>query len=531
MNPSVRNGLIGLLSLTLPLSACAQQPAAAPAATVASIAQSTAPQIVTGLPDFTTLVEQVGPGVVTVTADIDASTRSGVQVIGNQDMPDIFKRFFGPDFQFPGEDGSDDDDGSDSPRSAQPDQATPKRRRPTEESMGSGFIISPDGYILTNNHVVEGAAKVHVKLSDGRELTAKVVGTDKLYDVALLKIEAGGLPSLRMGNSDKLKPGQWVVAIGSPLGLDHSVTAGVVSATGRANPLSQYVRFIQTDVAINRGNSGGPLLNTSGEVVGINSQIFSDSGGYMGISFAIPINLALSAADQLKKNGKVSRSMLGVGMQGNISDDDVKGFKLPNKQGALVASVAPDSGAEKAGIQPGDFITAFNGQKINSIEDLPPLVGPMPAGSKVTLTLVRDGKTLQVPVVLSELKTSSFGGQDDQDQGQDDQQQAAPKAGGNALGIKVEEVPAQLRQRLGLASGEGVVIASVSRQTAMDSGLQPGTVVLQVGRSKVNSTSAFDKAVAGYRKGEVVMLLVRAANGVNQFVAVTVGGAGKDDDQ
>ncbi|MET0655046.1 MAG: trypsin-like peptidase domain-containing protein, partial [Pseudoxanthomonas sp.] len=304
MNSSVRNSLFGLMILTTPLAACAQQPAGtqqgAAAAAVSSIAQSSAPQIVTGLPDFTQLVEQVGPGVVNIEAKVGTRQIAREQQMPDEeDMPEFFRRFFGPGMPGP--------------------QGPGPQRRGT--SMGSGFVISPDGYVLTNHHVVDGADEVTVKLSDRRSFKAKVVGSDEAYDVALLKIDATGLPSLRLGDSNTLKPGQWVVAIGSPFGLDHSVTAGVVSATSRMNPFAnqQYVQFIQTDVAINQGNSGGPLLNTRGEVVGINSQIFSASGGYMGISFAIPIDLAVSAAEQLKKTGKVSRSMLGVSMQAEIT--------------------------------------------------------------------------------------------------------------------------------------------------------------------------------------------------------------------
>ena len=518
MTPSVRNSLLGLLILTSPLAACAQQagstPQASASAVTGSIAQSSAPQIVTGLPDFTRLVEQVGSGVVNIEAKV--GTRQVARGQGadseampdSDDMPEFFRRFFGPDFQMPGP--------QQGPRGPQ--------RRGT--SMGSGFIISPDGYVLTNHHVVDGADEVTVKLSDRRELKAKVIGSDQQYDVALLKIEARNLPSIRLGDSNSLKPGQWVVAIGSPFGLDHSVTAGIVSATGRSNPYAQqqYVPFIQTDVAINQGNSGGPLLNTSGEVVGINSQIFSASGGYMGISFAIPIDLAMSAVEQLKKYGKVSRSMLGVSMQPDITAIQAKGLGLPDTRGALVAGVQPGSAAEKAGIEPGDVITAFNGQRINSREDLPPLVGPIPPGTKATVTILREGKQREVPVMLSVLASDAAPGADENDQ--------LPSSPGGAtmadtglLGFAVGELDADTRKQLGLKAGEGVRVTRVDGEVAAEAGLRPGLVILQVGRKTVGSVSAFNQAVRGVKTGEVVMLLVRSPRGGSAFVAITAGEA------
>jgi serine protease Do len=516
MTHPVRNRLLALAALTVPLAACAQQhpetaASAAPAA-VASIAQSSAPQIVTGLPDFTKLVEQVGPGVVNIEAKVSAKPQAGRGRGrgGNEQAEELFRRFFGPGFEMPG----------------MPEGQGPAPRSREGISLGSGFIISPDGYVLTNHHVVDGADTVTVKLSDRREFKAKVVGSDEMYDVAVLKIEASNLPSLRLGNSSTVKPGQWAVAIGSPLGLDHSVTAGIVSATGRSNPMAgqQYVRFIQTDVAINQGNSGGPLLNTAGEVVGINSQIFSMSGGYMGISFAIPIDLAVSAADQIKKSGRVSRSMLGVRMQ-PIDETQAKGLKLPSTDGALVADVEAGSGSAKAGIQPGDFITAFNGQKIHSYEELPPLVGPTPAGTTVTLSLIRDGKPRDVKVTLSELDPKAAAGAtgDDEDSAEDE---GSPAASTSQIGLQVGEIDAATRQRLGLKAGEGVRITAVSDEVAADSPqLQPGIIVMQVGRTPVGSVAEFRKATAGYKKGDVVMLLARSPQGGgNQFVAVTVGG-------
>ncbi|SEK75154.1 serine protease Do [Pseudoxanthomonas sp. GM95] len=527
MNAHVRLGLIGLVSLTLPLAACAQQGSnsGSAAAIAPTIAQSSAPQIVTGLPDFTRLVEQVAPGVVNIDATIggasdDASAEDmqsddegdGQDGMDQSQIPEIFRQIFGPGMQMPGQGGG------------------RGNARPRGESMGSGFIISPDGYIMTNNHVVDGSGNVKVKLSDGRSFKAKVVGTDKGYDVALLKIEAKNLPSLRMGESNNLKAGQWVVAIGSPFGLDHSVTAGVVSATGRTQAGmggTNYVRFIQTDVAINQGNSGGPLLNTSGEVVGINSQIFSQSGGYMGISFAIPIDLAISAADQLKKTGKVSRAMLGVSMNQEISEGMAKKLGLPDTNGVMVTTVQPGSGADKAGLKPMDVITEFNGEKVSDYSDLPSRVAPLPPGTKVTLTVIRDGKPRKVDVTLTALDQKAFeaasgmGGDQDADKSGGKSPAATPKE----LGFSVQALPDAQRQRMGLAEG-GVVISGVSRSVAEDTGLAPGLVVLQVNRSAVASVADFNKAVAGVKKGEVLMLLIQSPRGVKQFVAITVGGEG-----
>ena len=470
-----------------------------------------APQLVANLPDFTGLVQQVGPGVVNVEATIGgrgARARQARQGMPDQDqIPEIFKRFFGPDFQMPGMPG-----GPGAPQ--QPDDG------PQGVSMGSGFVISPDGYVMTNRHVVDGADSVTVKLADQREFKAKVVGSDEQSDVALLKIDASGLPAVRIGDSNQLKPGQWVVAIGSPFGLDHSVTAGIVSAVGRSNQYAnqQYVPFIQTDVAINQGNSGGPLLNTRGEVVGINSQIFSQSGGYMGISFAIPIDMAMSVAKQLKVSGKVHYGMIGVRLQG-INSDVARGLGLPDTRGALVNEVTAGSAGEKAGLQVGDVIRAVNGSVVEQSSDLPPIIGAMAPGTRVELSVLRDGKTLQVPVTLSRL-SDGVAANDDEDAAPG----ATPKAGaGNALGLVGEDLDAGDRRQLGLKPGEGVGIARVEGSAARNAGLRPGDVVLQVGRASVGSVAALDRELGKVGKGQTAMLLVRR-DGATQFVAVTPGG-------
>lgn len=495
----VRHGLLSLMMLTLPLAACAQAPSAAPASLAAP--KAPAPQLVTGLPDFTGLVEQVSPGVVNVEARIDPKPASRAQTAGDDEIPDFFRRFFGPDF--PG-----------------PNGRVPSPGSRGGKSLGSGFVISPDGYVLTNHHVIDGADEVTVKLADRRVLKAKVVGSDKQYDVALLKIDANNLPTVRIGDSSALKPGQWVVAIGSPLGLDHSVTAGIVSALGRSTGADQaYVPFIQTDVPINQGNSGGPLLNTRGEAVGINSQIFSMSGGYMGISFAIPIDLAMNAVEQIKKTGHVSRGQLGVAVQ-EITPDRAKGFGLPNTGGALVSDVTAGSAAAKAGLQVGDVITSVDGKTVGTSSDLPPLIGTLAPGSKVALGVVRDGKPRTVNAVLDNQRDTAAA------DGDDDAADAAagPAAAASAesvLGLGVADLDATARRQLGLNPGEGVRITRVSPSLDSDVRLAPGMVILRVGNAPVGSVAELNRLVRGARPGDVVMLLVRYQSQTT-FVAVTV---------
>jgi serine protease Do len=468
-----------------------------PAATAQS--SSPPPQMVVGLPDFTNLVQQVGPGVVNVEAQVgsrEIASREGQE--DEDQIPEIFRRFFGPDMPFPG-----------GPGMPHPDQG------PRGVSLGSGFLISGDGYVLTNRHVVDGAEQVTVRLSDRREFKARVVGSDEQSDVALLKIDATGLPALHLGDSNQLKPGQWVVAIGSPFGLDHSVTAGIVSATGRANPYAdqRYVPFIQTDVAINRGNSGGPLLNTRGEVVGINSQIFSNSGGYMGVSFAIPIDIAMSAVKQLKTTGKVSRGQIGVRVQ-QIDAEKARGLGLPDSRGALVGEVEAGSPAEKAGLVPGDVIRSFNDVPVNDSSDLPPLVGAQAPGTRVTLGVFHDGQTRNIAVTLGTLEEGIANAAPVQPG-------KSPSAGGrNPLGLVGQALDADDRRQLGLKPNEGVAIASVEGLAARRAGLQPGDVVLQVGRTTIDGPAALDRALAGVKPGQTVMLLVRRGN-ASQFVAVT----------
>ena len=454
------------------------------------------PAPIVNLPDFTRLVERAGPAVVNIEATSGAADDR--ELAGRDplpdDVPEFFRRFF--------------------------EQQAPGQPMPIPRggmSQGTGFIISPDGYVLTNHHVVAGADDIVVRLSDRNELAAELVGSDPLSDVALLKVKGSGLPVLKIGDSRSLKPGQWVLAIGSPFGFDHSVTAGIVSGVGRRSldPSQQYVPFIQTDVAINRGKSGGPLLNVRGEVVGINSQIFSNSGGYMGVSFAIPIEVAMNAVRQLRDTGKVVRGQLGVRIQ-DVERGQAAELGLSRPAGAYVYSVENGSAAARAGIRPGDVIVRFNGREIGRSAELPPMVGAMAPGSRASLGLIRDGEPVDVVVTLSALDVAAATPQRD---GRD----AAPAApaSGNALGLAVEALDAQARDALGLQPGEGVLVARVEGLAARQAGIAPGDVILRVGRDDVGTVAQFDAAVADLGSGDEVRLLVRNTRSTG-FVTFTV---------
>ncbi|MBS0460515.1 MAG: DegQ family serine endoprotease [Proteobacteria bacterium] len=472
-----------------------------------------APELVGNLPDFTRLVEQVGPAVVSVQAEIGSKlqARRAQQQMpqddeddgsGDAQIPEFFRRFFGPGM---------------TPMPGMPGMPGAPNARPRGTSLGTGFIISSDGYVLTNHHVVDGADTVRIKLSDRREFTAKVVGSDEQSDVALLKINATGLPVMRVGDSKLLKPGQWVVAIGSPFGLDHSVTAGIVSAVGRANPGAdqRYVPFIQTDVAINKGNSGGPLLDTRGQVVGINSQIFSNSGGYMGVSFAIPIDVAMNAVKQLKATGKVTRGQLGVQIQ-PMDRDTAKALGLADASGALVARVEQGSPAERAGVLRQDVIRSVNGQQVYDASDLPPIIGAMAPGTKVTLDVIRDGKPRSLSATLNALDDNVAEAGNGRNAAPD---KAPANAAGNALGILGKDLLPEQRARLGLQAGEGVLVAQVKGDAARNAGLQAGDVVLAVGRTDVGSVAALDAQLRAVGTGKPVMLLVQRGGGT-RYMAI-----------
>ncbi|MGY0651480.1 Do family serine endopeptidase [Luteimonas sp. A537] len=483
----------GTAAVVIP-AATAQSQDQAPAPAAVS-APPSAP-LVTGLPDFTRLVDRVAPAVVNIEVTIDGRGNRQAQAMPD-DMPEFFRRFFGPGTPFPG---------------APQDPGAGRGGM----SMGSGFLISGDGYVITNHHVVAGASDVRVTLPDRRGFNAEVIGSDEQSDVAVLKIDARNLPFLRAGDANSVKPGQWAVAIGSPFGFDQSVTAGIVSAVGRANRYSnqRYVPFIQTDVAINRGNSGGPLLNTSGEVIGINSQIFSNSGGYMGVSFAIPIDVVMNVAEQLKDTGQVRRGQMGVQVQ-EIGPDDAKGLDLPDIRGALVADVIQGGAAEKAGIERGDVIREVDGVSVNQSSDVPPMIGGKAPGSKVRVKIWREGRTRDITVTLGEL--------DEGIAGAGSRPAARPPAAqqSNPLGLVGSELNAEQRRRLDLKPDEGVAVARVEGLAARSAGIQPGDVILQVGRVNVATPAALDRELGKVKTGETVMLLVRNRSGGTQFIAVT----------
>ncbi len=446
---------------------------------------------VTGLPDFTGLVEDAGPAVVNIQVTkfgeraLDTEQNSRNQNPNGRDqVPEFFRRFF----DIPGH-----------PNGGQPD------RRGT----GSGFIFESDGYIITNHHVIENADQIIVRLADRREFEAELIGSDEQSDIALLKIDARKLPTLKFGNSKILRAGEWVVAIGSPFNFEQSVAAGIISATGRSTNAQQYVPFIQTDVAINPGNSGGPLLNLDGEVVGINSWILSSSGGSIGLSFSIPIETASSAVKQLREFGKVSRGLLGV-IVGPVTREMAEAMNLKRPVGALVNDVNKDSAAERAGIQPGDVILELDGEPIEKSSDLPPLVGSNPPGTEVELLISRNGDEQTFEVTLDALDA-------DNDEGQ--LASSSESSQSNALGIAVESISSNQRQELGDPEG-GVLISKIESDAAYRAGLRRGDVVLMINSSKVDDVSSFNDIVESLPQGKAVALRIMR-QGVTNFIAYT----------
>ncbi|WP_413231704.1 DegQ family serine endoprotease [Marinobacter sp.] len=433
------------------------------------------------LPDFTELVEENSGAVVNIstTQTMQSGTRYGLPFSQRdfEQLPEFFQDFFG---------------GPNSPfHRRQP--GAPQERH----SMGSGFIVSADGYVLTNNHVIEGADEIVVRLSDRRELMATLVGTDPRSDLAVLKIENGDdLPVVKVGRSSELKTGEWVLAIGSPFGFDYTATAGIVSALGRSLPSENYVPFIQTDVAINPGNSGGPLFNLDGEVVGINSQIYTRSGGFMGVSFAIPIDDAMNVFRQIRDHGIVSRGWLGVLIQ-EVNRDLAESFGLRRPRGALVAEVMTNSPAEEAGLKAGDIVLAYDGEEISLSSDLPPKVGRTPVGETATLEVLRGGDRIELPVVIGELP----------DEGSQQAQQATPQESTTApLGLVVEPLPAKLKDTLGIDGG--VLVTNVGRGAALNAGIRPKDIITELDRKPIRSVSEFMAAVRALPEGKAVSVRV-----------------------
>lgn len=381
------------------------------------------------------------------------------------------------------------------------------------QGLGSGFIISADGKILTNAHVVDGADTVTVRLADRSEYEAKVLGKDTATDVALLKIDAKNLSAVRLGDSDKLEVGEWVLAIGSPFGLDYSATQGIVSALSRALPNENYVPFIQTDAALNPGNSGGPLFNTRGEVVGINSQIYSRSGGYMGLSFAVPINTARYVAQQLEQSGYVSRGRLGVQIQ-SVTGDLAESFGLDKPRGALVGSVDSDGPAAKAGVRSGDVIISYDGHAINDSSELPPLVGNTPVGRTVEMKVLRDGKEVTLRPTIAQLN--------DEDRQADTRGEKSAQ-GKALLNMSVQSLSAEMRERLGVREG-GVLVAQVNPGPAARAGVREGDVILKVGSKDVENAQQFIKLVQALPRGKPVAFLVQREQG-RLYLPVTLPAA------
>jgi serine protease Do len=442
------------------------------------------PQVHAQLPDFTGLVEASQPSVVNISTsrkpDTSALPKDFHLPEEMEEGPwgDLFRRFF----REPGEEGWPGEEG---------------------HSLGSGFIISADGYIVTNHHVIDKADEVIVRLGDRRELKAKVIGSDQLSDTALIKIEATSLKPLIIGNSAELKAGEWVVAIGSPFGFDYSVTAGIVSAKGRSLMNQNYVPFIQTDVAVNPGNSGGPLLNLKGQVVGVNSQIFSNTGGFMGLSFAIPIELVLDVVEQLKTGGQVSRGWLGVMIQ-EVTRELAESFNMDRPRGALVSKTVEDGPAERAGIKVGDIIIEFNGEPIEGSSSLPPLVGRVRSGESAKVKLLRDGRTKDLTVKIGQLPDNPVLAEN-----------TAPKsnkaAKADRLGLILEDTDDRIRAEYNLDGG--VVVLDVQPGPAATAGLRPGDVIISLNNIPVKGTKDFTGRLDKMKAGSSVAVLVQRPSG------------------
>ena len=474
--PNTTRPLLSLLLALLLLGGCGKEEA--PAGNSEFVRTVSAPAGGTDmlLPDFTKLVEQEGGAVVNIQAsrtNENTTLASGENDIDQLPENDPFSEFF---------------------KRLQPSQSDLIEPGDDEYNFGSGFLISSDGYILTNTHVLSGMNSIKVVLNNRREYTARLVGSDTQTDIALLKIDAQGLPTVKIGDPKTLRVGEWVAAIGAPFGFDNSVTAGIVSAKGRSLPNENYTPFIQTDVAINPGNSGGPLFNLRGQVVGVNSQIYSQSGGFMGISFAIPIDVAMNVADQLRRNGKVERGRIGVVIQ-EVNYDLAKSFGLQAANGALISQVTPGGPADKAGLQPGDIVQSVNGENVKASSDLPVLVGMMPPGTQLTLGIWRNGKREEVQVTLGSSNTGST------DAGN---QSGSGTNADNGSGFTSEPTGLQLRSQ-----GQGLLVLQVEG-AAQQAGLRRGDIILMVNRTTVSDENSFNQALN--HADRTVALLIQRGN-------------------
>ena len=449
---------------------------------------------VRGLPDFTDLVEQVGPSVVNIRTLEKVRQQDVAGGDPDEEMQEFFRRFFGVPIP-------------NMPRQA-PRSNRPQPQEPQPRGVGSGFILTADGYIMTNAHVVDGADEVVVTLTDKREFKAKIVGADKRSDVAVVKITASGLPAVKVGDVSRLRVGEWVMAIGSPFGLENTVTAGIVSAKQRDT--GDYLPFIQTDVAINPGNSGGPLINMRGEVVGINSQIYSRSGGFMGISFSIPMDEAIRVSDQLRAQGRVTRGRIGVQID-QVTKEVAESIGLGKPQGALIRGVEEGSPAEKAGIEAGDIITRFDGKTIEKASDLPRLVGNAKPGSSVGVTVFRRGTSRDLKITVAELEQEKTVAQKSQDERKGTA--AAP------LGLGVADLSDAQKRELRVRGG--VRIESVGDPAAR-AGLREGDVILAIANTEVLRVRDFETIMARVDKSRPVSLLIRRGD-VAQYVLVRPG--------
>jgi serine protease Do len=437
------------------------------------------------LPDFTHLVAENAAAVVNISTTLKVNSpapRKQIQPQPNPEIPenspfnDFLRRFFGE----------------------MPEGRLPPYHEP-ENSLGSGFFISADGYIITNYHVVKDAEEIVVRLVDRREFEAKVIGADQQSDIAVLKVDETGLPTVKLGDSDKLRVGEWVMAIGSPFQFDQSVTAGIVSAKGRPLPNENYIPFIQTDVAINPGNSGGPLFNLDGEVVGVNSQIYSRTGGFMGLSFAVPINLVKDVYRQLREKGRVTRGWLGVWIQ-EVDRDLAESFGMEIPHGAAVTRVIPDSPAAKAGFEIGDVVTAFNGRQVMNDTDLPPMVGGTGIGKSVPVEIIRKGEKRVLRVTIDELPENA-------DQIARADTERSESTATNRLNIVVKDLTQQQREELEL--DHGILIEGVNIGPASRAGLRPGDVLLLINNEKVQNIGQFEQIIADLPKDKPVAMLVQ----------------------